>query len=446
MLSAYTVLKNCLAKRLRKNLQREHRTYEERKVQDLQKNWSEDPATDYQRQLSSPLSSIWYNTTVHALVGRIRELKAMYADTHYVFTHGQSLALSTITETIRELNRNFYPKLFHPFAPAFRQPNTVPFTENVDAFFEKYRLLQKHGNERFVDDHVNVELLSVDGYLYNTDSYESAIDFLRRNDNICTINDKNKITELMQGILSFHLSNRFVCQVIAHRLNQNGSFIQQEGRAGVLYALCVPKILVQDNRRNFVYRAHPFGKRCDCYPQQHIEVLEKLQRDTKVSCVSSYGYNPQYRMLTSRLMQNRDGTRTLGVRSFAVYGVKKSVSDQYQQQVKATIQAFFIYTYLFKLAKPLGTHEEESLLQKIKNTFKRQEDVDQAVLVPLLRRRAREGMISARFRDQCLHFIGVQDTGVLRENWMDESRFVVGVRDLWSSISSMASSFFGIFT
>ena len=130
----------------------------------------------------------------------------------------------------------------------------------------------------------------------------------------------------------------------------------KETLIGVLYAICIPKTIIQNDETNFAYPCHPFGKICKCFPESHrVTLLDKMQQDQVVLCKS--GNYTQYRILTSKLAEQK------GVRSFAVDALGKKKVKFYQNQIEALIKELKDYSHLSDLIDQLD--EDPSIIEQI---------------------------------------------------------------------------------
>lgn len=452
-LKAAFIIQNAWRSHFRKKLLKEKTTYEEWQIKKLQSKWLDNPLKEQKRLRHFRYYSfeelfVRHNkrdceVALRNIVGRIQEVKEFYRNTHYVFTHGQSLSISLINQAIKEALCLFTPRFYHPLAPSFRIPGTVPHTATITDFFKKYNV----DSPIFNNNSINIELLSVDSYLWNMNSYQSALDFLCMNDNICTIHDPDKLKKLFLSILTHYVANDFICANLAEKFNQLNTQIQSESKIGVLYAICIPKVLVQDPKRNFVYRAHPLGIRCSCHPANHIPILEQLQNNQTHPCTNHHmpdynGFNPQYRFLTSSMMGDKANNRTLGVRALVADSFTASTRASYHTKVQKLMQALHFYGRLFTMATALSPAEEALFLKDAKKLIKENKELDFKILLPLIRRRTREGKFSVETREALFKSLNIIDTGNrFDEYWIDRAVTAAGIQSVWSSVTSFFSLF-----
>jgi hypothetical protein len=89
----------------------------------------------------------------------------------------------------------------------------------------------------------------------------------------------------------------------------------------------VPKVFIDNPKRSFVYRAHAYGRKCECAPSnKDKETIESVQQDSVKLCKD--GKNPQYRILTSSLHETAEGKMPFGIRSFALHTLKKATESE----------------------------------------------------------------------------------------------------------------------
>lgn len=293
------------------------------------------------------------------MVGRVLELKQYYKNTHYVFTHGQGIGISVVNECMYRLLETFTPDLHNPLSMPFRLPYTIDLTENIEQFFKKYPNID--GNA-FNDDELNKttgELLSVDSYMWNTAGSESALSFGVTGTNINTGADKEIGIKIFRNIFINYLKDNILCEIIAKKAALIAAEKSTTSKVGVLWAVCIPKTIVQDPAKNFVYRSHAYGRRCRCHTAANdIDVLERTQRDEVVQCYSSNGH-PQYRILTSRLVQEP------GVRAFPVNALKKKDNKQYSHRIKNLVRELAFYSKMVTLTQVPSLEESTKLKEEL---------------------------------------------------------------------------------
>ena len=96
------------------------------------------------------------------------------------------------------------------------------------------------------------------------------------------------------------------------------------------------------------------------------------------------------------------------------------------------MQAFHFYSRLFTLKTKLTAADEATFLLDAQAIIESNKEIDIKILVPLVRRRAREGMFSSRTRDQIFEKLGVKDTGnKCDEKWIDARATWFNLDALW---------------
>lgn len=354
------------------------KTDEELEVKILKEGWNDDVSQEVMRlqakQLTIPHDVSHYNMQnpqAKMIVGRIREFKEQYRKSHYVFTHGQGTGLSVINECMKYLLKAFTPDLSNPLSMPFRQLYSIEETANITAFFKKY---ENHPNPQFNinsysfnDDMLNKEtgeLLSVDAYMWSTAGSESALDFFLRGTNINTGMDPTIVKKIFNKVLSHYFINfrsgeavgdQILCKAIAEKAEKISYAKAKATTIGTLWAICVPKDVLQDPKRNFAYRSHAYGRPCKCYhTSSDINVLEKAQEDVRHAC------NPQWRLLMCRVDNEK------GVRAFPVNSLTKMQNKQFSRQIKNLIREAAFYSNILGLTGILTPKDSEALIQELK--------------------------------------------------------------------------------
>lgn len=286
------------------------------------------------------------------IMGRVFELKEHYKNTHYVFTHGQSVSNSVINECMYQLLKTFNLDLHNKLSMPFRLPWTVNSTENVEQFFKKYPYNEGAGE-------TTGELLCVDSYMWSTRWGESALAFGLWDMNVQILENNEMGVKIFGNIFNYFLKDNFLCET----LSKKAATIAAEKKeiistVGVLWAICIPKANVQDPAKNFVYRSHAAGVRCQCHPaHEDIEVLERTQRNEIVRC--SDNQHPQYRILTSRLVQEPE------VRAFPVNALKKKDNKQFSQKIKNLVRELVFYSKMVNLTQVSSLEESNELKEEL---------------------------------------------------------------------------------
>lgn len=366
------------AKKIRKSIKEKSKTAEQKKIKSLKAQWSDDVFAEHQRLKAKGLIPQTQKADVQVLlgygsnlenqfdviVGRIREIKEHYSNTHYVFTHGMGKGLAVINECMQRLLENFTPSLHNPLSMPFRLPHTVDLTENVTAFFKKYPNV---ADDSFNDDELNKktgELLSVDPYIRNIAIYESALFFFVKGTNINMGADPNIGENIFRDIFINYLEDNYLCNIVAKKAARIAADHSKANLMGTLWAICIPKTVVHDPKKNMAYPSHPFARRCTCYSSseaissEDIKVLERTQRDEVVTCKS--GLHPQYRLLTARLVQEQS------VRSFPVNSLKKAENKAFSKRIKNLVREIALYSAIVGLRSVPSAEESSRINEELK--------------------------------------------------------------------------------
>lgn len=345
-------------------------TDEQDKVNAIKEKWLDDPKDELKRVLEAKLfpqsiqkamslSESFKINQIFSVLGRALEIKNLYRSTHYVFTHGQAPELSIANLLIEECVRVFTPKLSHPLNSPFRLPHTISYCENTDKFLNKYNIQE---TSSFTDNANNSEMLAVDAQFWNGESGESALHFFSSGTNINLRKGEPELIKIFKSIFHHYLPNEKICNLFALRGLELAKQIKSDTKLGSLYVICIPKEVIQDEKRNFAYHCHPFGKTCHCFNKTRIELLEEMQKDQFVRCKNTY--MTQYRLLTSRLTEEKN------VRTFALNALPKNKNEYHRDEVKKLIQEFSQCSYLLSLVEdldedPLKMIEIDSLLTEM---------------------------------------------------------------------------------
>jgi hypothetical protein len=288
--------------------------------------------------------------------------KAMFSNTHIVFTHGQSSKVSVLNDLVKALTKTFTPEKYRPHAPGFRIPELVPRADNVEEFFTRHPVI--------TDNLINNEVLSADAFFNNRDNGESAQHYYSSDSNVSTNVQPRAFT-----ILHHYLAQSGICQTLAQKIEGIATRKYGDGGGGVFHTICVPKVVINDPKRNYAYRSHAFGRACTCHPKEEdAKILDDLQKDIPHMCGSS---NPQYRLVTSAF------SRDTSVRSFAFSGRSKAKEEEYRKEIQDVALELHVYARLINLAAP-PTDVELAALNKDIQTLTALPNFDQSTLTPLL--------------------------------------------------------------
>lgn len=242
-----------------------------------------------------------YEPQVKMLLGRALEIKNLYQNTHYIFSHAQATKYFVPVCLIKELVKVFFPERNVQFSQFLRVPQLR--TTEVKDF--KSILVDASINS-VINDHqteVREKLLSVDAHLFNTEECESALNFLCRNYSVLD-NYATGFKDLFSFIFS-HFFTKRIPKTEFHELCNRAVNIayRVRGVCGNLFMICIPKKLVEDPDKTIVYRAHPFGRPCDCHPEnEDIEIIKQLQQgNLNLNYLCRGSVVPQFRLLAAAL-------------------------------------------------------------------------------------------------------------------------------------------------
>ncbi len=358
--------------------QKFHSTKEEIKAVDSLKNqWLDDLSLEKNRILNEhlipstylPLYQSKIKNEELAIIGRVLELKRLYKDTHYVFTHGQASNISMINLINQECIKVFTPHFYHPLKSPFRLPHTITYSKNANDFIDTYRA----SGMTFMDDGYHSDkMISVDAQFWNQSTCESALYFFRGNSNISFTNVSGLKKIFKENFLNYLPHEKFAEQFAdkAVKIAQKRS---STTKIGVLYAICIPKEIIQNDKTNFAYHCHAFGRTCCCFFfKNRVTLLNEMQADKMTKCFG--GSITQYRILTSRLTEEK------GVRSFAVDALPKAKKMEFETEIRALVKELFIFSQLYDLIEkmdedPAAIVQIDSLLEA--NPTIKKSDVDQ---------------------------------------------------------------------
>lgn len=297
---------------------------EKKQIKALRSRYEDDPLRELERLKRKPFVhptlKAYAPEPLSIIFGRAMEIKRLYSETHYVFTHGQSLEISMINQLIKELIKTFYPHQYQPLTSPFRLPGTLQDFQNAEKF------LKLHEN---INDHeLRDSLLSVDGdnSRYVTD--ESALYFTDINASVGSGYIYQFFENIVVNVLSeMHLFDEKTCAVFAKRIAILAKEKAPKSLTGTLYTICIPKKSVQEPSESIVYDSKPFGKPVK---QTNSEMIERLEnRQLREEYVDDK--DGQYRILTAGLSELR------GVRSFAINNLSKDTNRHYKNELRSII-------------------------------------------------------------------------------------------------------------
>lgn len=244
-----------------------------------------------------------YYNRIHPAARELVRLQKRLSDQYYVFSHGMSQIQNRITKLIGNLDHRLWPS-----------------RHSKDFIFSRVVPPNKAGtslNEllaRLTDDHkMRRELLSADADLLNTEVSESAIDFYLRNSNVFD-NIPSIICDVLNNFANEFNMNFYVVECLEKleiplvEFDFESVFDFNNKKLGVILVYAVPKNLVHNPDRNFVYTALPYGKPVDKgHPLARLdELVEGPSKNTGVSV----------RLLTSHLKPEN------GIKAFLIGDAK----------------------------------------------------------------------------------------------------------------------------
>lgn len=233
------------------------------------------------------------------MMGRALEIQKIYGSTHDVFIHSQGSKWLVYCDLIKELMKIHHPeKDLHHFK-FLRIPASSPITD-----------IEHYSKSHYVDDldfQTRTDLISADGYVYNNQYGESALHYMNLNSNV-EETDRYILDATSKAILTFypHFSSE---KAYSHARELIARIKTVNPQVGNLFIFCVPK----EKSSAVQYRAHPYGKPCQCHPGEKDEqILDQLQKGnlTRESTCRSAHDIPQFRLFTPALKKEN------GVKSY----------------------------------------------------------------------------------------------------------------------------------
>ncbi len=236
---------------------------------------------------------------------QMHEIKRIYEKTHHIFIHAQTISWTLFPQLIKELTRHFTPeKLRHHYKYLRTELDSG---QNLTALEYQAEARKKASDYHFDDDlEVRKRLISVDGYLYNNNSAESALDYLINNKNDIDRNFPQRLKEqLKEALRKFKKHAPYnVVEALANRMIQAAASTKGLVTTGNLYVFVVPK----EESAKVQYLAHAYGLPCSCRKvQEYARVLDTHQKgilDATSRCQVDSGQ--QYRIYHPALEKTED--------------------------------------------------------------------------------------------------------------------------------------------
>ena len=268
-------------------------------------------------------------TEMEIILGRTLEIKRLYRESHYIFTHAQAHQWAIVAEVMSQLLQKIKPTFDKDLFSFLRMPS--------DKKTSTTEFLRAHLN---IHDHIlRKELLSCDAYLWRYEAWESVLFYLSRKDSI-----KKDISEVVSELISpfFSFWQKGTKNEIVRKINAIAMKRQNECKVGNLFLICIPKKTLQNSQTDIVYRSLRVGVPLKRLPQQdEMKILDAFQDDTSLksvikSNISSISTLPQYRMLVEQL-RPEDGVRTFSISALSEYKIRK-----YQQEIQNALSSITV--------------------------------------------------------------------------------------------------------
>lgn len=218
-----------------------------------------------------------HSSEVQKLLKKAYQIKKLVSGTFFVFTHAQSHEWTLVNDFLRGLHKQSKPcKELYISQERFDVPPSELFTNYVN------------------DHNYRGKILSVDGYMWNTNNGESAIHYLTKNGNVSPPSftfvheELSKFYDYKAPLETIELAT----QVLALAARK-----QKESAVGALYVIMI------EQDRSCYYRAHAFGVPCKCFGDDK-KILNELQNDKQKWCWNPLTWlrggllpTPQYRIM-----------------------------------------------------------------------------------------------------------------------------------------------------
>jgi hypothetical protein len=195
--------------------------------------------------------------------------------------------------------------------------------------------MQKGTKAKMNDHEYSKELISIDGDLYNTIDNESSLSFLYKNSGI--IADHERV--LLKIIQSLGFSEE-IHSLIYDKLC---SLFPPKQGIGVIQVISIPKYIIENEATNPIYRAHPFGRYCECSPNSSVEILRTVQENYRPFIVEQHKESRQ--VLQWRILSNFGDFPGVRVHTLTPFAESKS----FKEPLKLLIKEILIYKDLWNI-------------------------------------------------------------------------------------------------
>ncbi len=233
---------------------------------------------------------------VKVAVARALEIKKYLGDEFWIVVTSNDPRWGMISYLNKELLRHQYKyKETHHFK--FLR---LPQDDKVD--IATYRNSETHDH----DATTRKALISCDTYFFSASQAESSLYFLSHATSISGWSDDTPIINAADENIRqiFPTLNATSFASIRALFAKTILEVKKTTPVGTLHVICVPKKEAIEGTHAYLYRAHPFGRVCDCYDaSKERDILTDYQKDQlNFKCSSGYGYYgmggaAQYRLL-----------------------------------------------------------------------------------------------------------------------------------------------------
>lgn len=252
---------------------------------------------------------------VKAAIGRALEIRKFFGDKFFVLVSAQDTPWAVVNYLNKEIVRHKYPaKETHNYK--FLR---IPRKDKVPN--DRYKRTTTHDH----DPETRRALASCDiEFIKNINPWESTLHFLSNSRSVYAAYvdaARNNIREAFPG--NYTLETQLMDAV-----NKYTTEIQSAAFVGTLHVMMIPKDRATEGSNASLYRAHPYGRMCDCPSMTSIGergVLEGLQKDTLTAkCKEG---NTQYRALLDNFEPKKERIITI-----------TTIGKEKRHEIKATFR------------------------------------------------------------------------------------------------------------